>query len=50
MNVYCELLPYNTPAKVIDDIKPKGIIFSGGPASIYSSDSPIPSQTHRFLI
>ncbi len=42
MNVYCELLPYNTPAKVINDIKPKGIIFSGGPASIYSSDSPIP--------
>ncbi len=44
MNVYCELLPYNTPAKVIHNIKPKGIIFSGGPASIYSSNSPIPDE------
>src|SRR5216117_1758310 len=29
-NVYCELLPYNTPANVIKEIDPKGIIFSGG--------------------
>jgi GMP synthase (glutamine-hydrolysing) len=43
-NVYCELLPYNTPAKVIHEINPKGIIFSGGPASIYASDSPIPDK------
>ena len=43
-NVYCELLPYNTPAKVIHEINPKGIIFSGGPASIYATDSPIPDK------
>ena len=43
-NVYCELLPYNTPARVIHEINPKGIIFSGGPASIYASDSPIPDK------
>ena len=43
-DIYCELLPYNTPAKVIHEIKPKGIIFSGGPASIYSSDSPVPDK------
>jgi GMP synthase (glutamine-hydrolysing) len=41
-NVYCELLPYNTPAKVIKEIGPKGIIFSGGPASVYSKGSPKP--------
>jgi GMP synthase (glutamine-hydrolysing) len=43
-NVYCELLPYNTPAKVIKEINPKGIIFSGGPASIYSKDAPKPDR------
>lgn len=41
-NVYCELLPYNTPAKVIKEIAPKGIIFSGGPASVYAKDAPKP--------
>lgn len=41
-NVYCELLPYNTPAKIIKEIGPKGIIFSGGPASVYSKGSPKP--------
>ena len=43
-NVYCELLPYNTPAKVIKEIGPKGIIFSGGPASVYSKGSPKPDR------
>jgi GMP synthase (glutamine-hydrolysing) len=41
-NVYCELLPYNTPAKIIKEMGPKGIIFSGGPASVYSKGSPKP--------
>ena len=43
-NVYCELLPYNTPAQVIKEIGPKGIIFSGGPASVYSKGSPKPDR------
>ena len=43
-NVYCELLPYNTPAKVLQEIKPKGVIFSGGPASVYSKHSPKPDK------
>ena len=43
-NVYCELLPYNTRAKVLKEINPKGIIFSGGPASIYLKDSPKPDR------
>jgi GMP synthase (glutamine-hydrolysing) len=44
VNVYCELLPYNTQAKVLKELNPKGIIFSGGPASIYSKDSPKPDK------
>jgi GMP synthase (glutamine-hydrolysing) len=43
-NVYCELLPYNTPAKIIKEINPKGIIFSGGPASVYAKDAPKPDK------
>src|SRR5215831_14940306 len=41
-NVYCELLPYNTPANVLQEIDPKGIILSGGPASVYTSGAPKP--------
>jgi len=43
-NVYCELLPYNTPATVIKEIDPKGIILSGGPASVYDQNAPKPDK------
>lgn len=43
-NVYCELVPYNTPAKVIREMDPKGIIFSGGPASVYAKGAPKPDK------
>ena len=33
-NVYCELLPHDTPAKLLREMEPKGIIISVGPASI----------------
>lgn len=39
-NVYCEVLPYNTSLDRIKEINPKGIIFTGGPASVYAEDSP----------
>ncbi|MBO4867042.1 MAG: glutamine-hydrolyzing GMP synthase [Ruminococcus sp.] len=40
-NVYCEVKPYNKIG--IDEIKklsPKGIIFTGGPQSVYGEDAP----------
>ncbi len=43
-NVYCELLPYNTPIKTIIELNPNGIVFSGGPASVYENDSPKPDK------
>lgn len=43
-NVYCELVPYNLPLNKIMDLDPKGIIFSGGPASVYAKDSPKPDS------
>lgn len=39
-NVYCEVLPYYTSLDRIKELAPKGIIFTGGPASVYEPDSP----------
>ena len=39
-NVYSEVLPYDTPIEKIKEINPKGIIFTGGPASVYEEDAP----------
>ncbi|HIE30033.1 TPA: glutamine-hydrolyzing GMP synthase, partial [Candidatus Poribacteria bacterium] len=39
--VYCEIHPYNTPAIQLRSMNPKGIVLSGGPASVYSEDAPI---------
>ena len=38
--VYCEILPFDTPVNKIQLLKPKGIILSGGPSSVYDADSP----------
>lgn len=39
-NVYCELLPYTTPLEKIIEKKPIGIIFTGGPASVFEENAP----------
>ncbi len=39
-NVYCEILPYHTPIEKILEKKPKGIIFTGGPASVLDEKAP----------
>ncbi|HZE73551.1 MAG TPA: glutamine-hydrolyzing GMP synthase [Pyrinomonadaceae bacterium] len=41
--VYCEILPFNTPLEQILARNPKGLILSGGPASVYQQDAPKPS-------
>lgn len=38
--VYCEVHPYNIEIKKIKEMNPKGIIFTGGPNSVYGEDSP----------
>jgi len=40
--VFSEIVPYNIPAGEIAKISPKGLIFSGGPASVYGKNSPKP--------
>ena len=44
INVYCEILPYDIPLSGLKSIHPKGIILSGGPASIYLEKSPKPDS------
>ncbi|MGI6053251.1 MAG: glutamine-hydrolyzing GMP synthase [Clostridium sp.] len=39
-NVYCEVHPYNMAIEDIRKIAPRGIIFTGGPNSVYKEDSP----------
>ena len=37
--VYAELLPFNVSTQTIKAKNPKGIILSGGPASVYAKDA-----------
>lgn len=41
-HVYCEIHPYNIPFERIQQLQPEGIILSGGPASVYEADAPLP--------
>ena len=39
-NVYCEVHPFTMSIEKIREMNPKGIIFTGGPNSVYGEDSP----------
>lgn len=39
-NVYCEVKPYTLSIDEIKKLEPKGIIFTGGPNSVYDEKSP----------
>jgi len=39
-HVYCEIVRHDAPAERIRAMNPKGIILSGGPASVYEQDAP----------
>ncbi len=38
--VYCEIMPYNVDPQRIAEFAPRGIIFSGGPASVIEAGTP----------
>ncbi|RMG40401.1 MAG: glutamine-hydrolyzing GMP synthase [Planctomycetota bacterium] len=42
LNVFCQLVRHDLSAERIRELAPKGLILSGGPASVYSENAPRP--------
>ncbi|MCY4653783.1 MAG: glutamine-hydrolyzing GMP synthase [Dehalococcoidia bacterium] len=40
-SVYCELIPHSAPWEMVESLNPKGIVLSGGPASVYEDGAPL---------
>lgn len=40
-HVYCEVYPYTKALEKIKELKPQGIIFTGGPNSVYEEGAPV---------
>ena len=41
-HVYCEIHPFDLPVNEIEAMAPRGIVLSGGPASVPAEGSPLP--------
>jgi GMP synthase (glutamine-hydrolysing) len=39
--VYCEIVPFQKAAEAFEAMRPKGVILSGGPASVLDQDAPL---------
>src|SRR6202047_4047857 len=39
-NVFCQIVRHDLPAARVAELKPRGLIFSGGPASVYAPGAP----------
>jgi GMP synthase (glutamine-hydrolysing) len=39
--VYCEIVPFQKAETALQTLKPKGVILSGGPASVLDKDAPL---------
>lgn len=52
LNVYCEMLPYNTPLEKLKSRKNlKGLVLTGGPSSVYEEGAPrIDKEIYRLGI
>jgi GMP synthase (glutamine-hydrolysing) len=40
LNVYTEIVPFNTPIEKLREMRPEGIVLSGSPSSVYAKGSP----------
>ena len=40
-NVYSRIVPYNVSFEEVESLRPRGIILSGGPASVYQDSAPV---------
>src|SRR5438309_2429042 len=39
-NVFCQIVRHDLPAARVAELRPRGLIFSGGPASVYEPGAP----------
>src|SRR6266478_7745744 len=39
-NVFCQVVRHDLPASRVAELAPRGMIFSGGPASVYAPGAP----------
>src|SRR5262249_38986967 len=39
-HVFCQIVRHDLPARRVADLKARGLIFSGGPASVYEKGAP----------
>lgn len=50
MGVYCEIVPYFYDFEKLIERRPKGVILSGGPSSVYEDDAPcVPADFYSRL-
>jgi len=47
--VYCEIVPFNAGLDRIKAFRPKGIVLSGGPSSVYDAGAPLIDKMHLEL-
>jgi GMP synthase (glutamine-hydrolysing) len=40
--VFCQIVRHDLPIERIQELRPKGLILSGGPASVYEANAPVP--------
>ena len=46
LNVYCEIHPFqNVTDAFLKELKPKAVILSGGPASVFDEGAPMPPSS-----
>ena len=43
LHVYSEIHPFDVALETIERLRPEGIVLSGGPASVYDKDAPMPT-------
>ena len=42
LEIFCEILPFDTPVEIVAKKEPLGLILSGGPSSVYHAAAPKP--------
>ncbi|HTG01632.1 MAG TPA: glutamine-hydrolyzing GMP synthase [Nitrospirota bacterium] len=47
--VYCEIFPFNAGLDKVKAFRPKGLILSGGPSSVYDAGAPLIDKSHLEL-